>query len=619
MKHRVCVRVSAIALLLSVGFLGGCSGSPSKTTTPPPTNPTPVAITVSPTSAAIATGGTTILQANLTGDTAATWTVNGVADGNATVGTITTSGLQATFQGPTGATGEVATIVATSVADTTKSATATVYVVPPGQVAATANALVATYTISPPTTAAVHVQFGTDTTYGRRTNDLAAPSTGGAISTFVAGMLASTLYHMQAVVQFPDGTLFLDADQVFTTGAIPAGELANIAATTTPGMTPQSGIEFLDTIDPGGNVLATDLAGNIIWYYAFTASVGTIVQPARPIPNGHFLVTLSPNSSVPLTGPQPTPTTTDETREIDLAGNTIRSINITDLNTRLAAAGFSLNALIIHHDVIQLPNGHWILLTNSTRDFTDLPGYPGTTTVLGDAIVDLDTNLNPVWVWDSFDHLDVTRHPYMFPDWTHANALLYTSDGNLLISLRHQDWVLKIDYANGKGAGDILWHLGYEGDFALVGGTAPTDWAYSQHGPAFFGASAVGNVFELGIMDNGDDRQYPNNESCQAAGLPTCPFSTVPIFQIDQNAMTATIVFDDILSQYSFFGGNVNPLENGDVEFDLCSDDTVPGSDSVVYEVTRSDTPQVVWKMNLTGQYAYRAFRIPSLYPGVQW
>jgi len=26
-----------------------------------------------------------------------------------------------------------------------------------------------------------------------------------------------------------------------------------------------------------------------------------------------------------------------------------------------------------------------------------------------------------------------------------------------------------------------------------------------------------------------------------------------------------------------------------------------------------------VWQMNVTGQLVYRGFRIPSLYPGVEW
>lgn len=53
-----------------------------------------------------------------------------------------------------------------------------------------------------------------------------------------------------------------------------------------------------------------------------------------------------------------------------------------------------------------------------------------------------------------------------FPDWTHANALVYAADdGNLLLSLRDQSWILKIDYQNGSGSSDVLWTLGYRGDF----------------------------------------------------------------------------------------------------------------------------------------------------------
>ncbi len=612
--------IGAIFCLAVLSFVGGCSSSGSSNSmTPPPPPPPAVSISISPLTAAVGTDGTTTLQVTLTNDTSVTWTVNGVANGNDTVGTISTLDLAATYSAPPGNTGLVATITATSVADTTKSASATVYVVPPGTITVTGNALVASYSITPPSDAQLFVQFGVDTTYGRATSQQPTPQGGGPVSTFVAGMHASTLYHMQGVLQFSDGTQFLDADQTFTTGALPSNEMSQVSATTTPGMTPQPGIEMLDLIGVGGTPIATDLDGSTIWYYAFTSTPATLVQPIRMLPNGHMLLILAPNSGDIITGPQPTPNTTNEVREIDLAGNTIKSLNMTDLNTKLTNAGFSIDALIVHHDVIALPNGHWIFLVDVTKDFTDLPGFPGTTTVLGDAIVDVDANLNPVWVWNSFDHLDVNRHPLNFPDWTHSNALLYTADGNLLLSVRHQNWILKIDYKNGQGAGDILWHLGFGGDFTLMGGTDPTDWQWAQHGPAFFGRSSSG-VFDLGVMDNGDDRAFPNGASCTVAGFPVCPFSTVPIFHIDEAALTATIVFHDIPGQYSNFGGDVAALDNGNVEFDLCEDTTNPApTGAAVFEVTRSANPQVVWKMNVTGQNGYRIYRLPSLYPGVQW
>ena len=66
-----------------------------------------------------------------------------------------------------------------------------------------------------------------------------------------------------------------------------------------------------------------------------------------------------------------------------------------------------------------------------------------------------------------------------------------------------------------------------------------------------------------------------------------------------------------------FLVASVDPLANGNVEYDLCG--VSYGSGSYVYEVTQQSTPQTVWTMQITGANAYRGFRMPSLYPGVQW
>ena len=60
-------------------------------------------------------------------------------------------------------------------------------------------------------------------------------------------------------------------------------------------------------------------------------------------------------------------------------------------------------------------------------------------------------------------------------DWTHGNAVVETPDGALLYSCRHQDWLIKIDYANGVGSGDVIWRLGKEGDFTYDS-TDPYPW-----------------------------------------------------------------------------------------------------------------------------------------------
>jgi arylsulfate sulfotransferase len=45
----------------------------------------------------------------------------------------------------------------------------------------------------------------------------------------------------------------------------------------------------------------------------------------------------------------------------------------------------------------------------------------------------------------------------------------------------------------------------------------------------------------------------------------------------------------------------------------------MPANASSILEVTNTTPPQTVWQMHITGQYAYRGFRILSLHPGVQW
>ncbi len=334
---------------------------------------------------------------------------------------------------------------------------------------------------------------------------------------------------MQAAIQFTNGINTADTDHAFTTQAVPANMQPTLTATTAAGMTPQSGVELLNMLNgkPSG-VAVTDLAGNVLWTYASPGVNSNFIQGAKLLPNGDFLMAIGPNSSAPLTG---IPTgTINEIREVNLGGDTVREITLPDLNSLLATATCAeckVTLQSFHHDVEPLPNGHWLVLANTTMQLSPTTTPPLTdappTNVLGDVIVDLDANLRPVWVWNTFNHLNPDHHPYMFPDWTHANAVLYSKDdGNLLLSMRHENWVIKIDYEDGKGSGAILWRLGEGGNFTLKNGVDPTDWHYAQHYPSFFSSNTTG-VFSLSVMDNGDDRIFPTGVTCGASGSSAMP------------------------------------------------------------------------------------------------
>src|ERR1700732_4271453 len=104
-------------LILPLLFVG-CGGGQS-TTTPPPGGT--ASVTISPTRAALTTGQSQTFTAAVTGNavTTVTWEVDSIPGGNASVGTVTSSGV---YSPPSSA--GTHTVAARSVADTTVSASA---------------------------------------------------------------------------------------------------------------------------------------------------------------------------------------------------------------------------------------------------------------------------------------------------------------------------------------------------------------------------------------------------------------------------------------------------------------------------------------------------------------
>ncbi len=177
-------------------------------------------------------------------------------------------------------------------------------------------------------------------------------------------------------------------------------------------------------------------------------------------------------------------------REYDVAGNVIRQTSWAVLNDRINAIRATqglppVRLNYLSHEGIRLPNGY--TATYGTNEQVK-HGASGTKDYFGDTVIVLDAEFQPVWAWDSFDHLDINRQtipatctrgvpacpqqyfqkqpngqPYTTAiDWTHTNSISYDAqDGNLVISVRHQSWAIKIAYQNGAGDGHIIWKLGY--------------------------------------------------------------------------------------------------------------------------------------------------------------
>jgi hypothetical protein len=95
----------------------------------------------------------------------------------------------------------------------------------------------------------------------------------------------------------------------------------------------------------------------------------------------------------------------------------------------------------------------------------------------------------------------------------------------------------------------------------------------------------------------------------------------VPIFQVDEYNKTASVVWEDnLIGAFSECCGDALVLSNGDAEFDVADDiELNTTNESYIEEVTQTPSPELVWKMIIKGQLAYRGLRIPSLYPGQVW
>ena len=232
-------------------------------------------------------------------------------------------------------------------------------------------------------------------------------------------------------------------------------------------------------------------------------------------------------------------------------------------------------------------------------------------------MIDIDLNGNVVWAWSAFDHLDVNRHLFGLPDWTHSNALVYTpNDGNLLLSMRNQSWVLKLDYENGLGSGNVLWRLGNGGDLSLAGGD-PGQWFYGQHFPDALKIN--GPQMTLAVFDDGNQRVLNDNGVlCGTPNYASC-YSRATVYQIDESTKTVSLGWDFLNSLFTPWGGSIGQLANGNIEFDMPQPFPQDPAASLVQEVTQTTNPTLVWQMTISGSNAYRAYRIPSLYPGVTW
>jgi arylsulfate sulfotransferase len=339
----------------------------------------------------------------------------------------------------------------------------------------TLNPLVALYSAPPCDNGSIYVKFravsDTNDSPWKTTKTLNCAH-GQSRNFLVAGMFANTLYEMAHATS--DGSQ--SASLFFTTGTPPPSlSFPTFTVRRTPGRNSDLSQDmiyhnFTGRPQPNAvNLVATDLLGRVEWYNDPLQSGLSNGAPGVLEPGGTIFF-LGRDSHRKLGF--------NVLREIDLAGNPLRETNIDAVNAQLSAKGQGI-IYGFHHEVLRLPGGNiatlgWNLTT------VDINGT--LTPYAGQLLMVLDQDFQLIWTWDAFDHLDVHRGPILgnvcegapcpIPgavDWLHSNSLAWSAeDGNLLMSVRHQAWEIKIDYNRGAGNGHVIWRLGKDGDFAVI-------------------------------------------------------------------------------------------------------------------------------------------------------
>jgi len=529
-------------------------------------------------------------------------------------------------------------------------------------VAATANPVVALF--SAPSCASgsqmrVSFQEASGAMPAMTTNYLKChPST--SMTFEVAGMYPSTTYNMFS--QTETGSNIVNGPTVsFTTGALP-GKVTYPFKVNVPAGTQTDtadGIVFHGVARTSFSQLATDLNGNILWYYYTPGAL----YATRPLPNGTFLGIVDSPAWNPASDQG------QVLRQVDLAGNTLRETNTGVVQQQLlkmgATDGGPCNVFPspppvgsaclghFHHDAVQtFPNGYTAVLADIEKIFP--PGTQGKPSklpvdIIGDMIIVLDTNWQVVWYWDAFEHdgggtqLDVNRPavlnevclptgtcrtvfllvPGIAPtanDWLHANTIYYWpapqnggSKGDIIWSSRHQDWVIRIDYQDGTGTGDIVWRMGNEGDFTFNNlNNDRWPWFSHQHE---VGIENNGNG-PMSIFDNGNTRVSPAplglGSNC---GPHDCNNRGMAV-NFNQTTMEVTPVISVDLGVYSQASGAAQLLSDGNYFFvpailPQTSKDIVSNDIEIMPTPGTLVGPQVY---NLQGPEVYRAWQVPDLY-----
>ena len=379
-------------------------------------------------------------------------------------------------------------------------------------------------------------------------------------------------------------------------------------------------------------LVIVDGNGEVVWFY----EDGIGISDVRRLRNGNLLF-VSGSSVV---------------REIDMLGNTVAEWNAIGHDPELEPDAIPVDTDSFHHEVYELPDGDAADFLVLSSELRTLPDYPLNETsptqtesearVMGDVIVAFRRDGTVVQEWKVLDILDPYRisHDSLDPewqlvydgdtrDWSHGNAvILDPTDGNLIVSLRNQDAVVKID----RETGELVWILGAPerwqppwSDKLLTPSGASGDgdnhefgWSFHQHAPMF---TPRGGML---LFDNGNQRAIPPDARLD----PEERYSRVVEYLINEPNGQVSQTWDYGGPDERWYSGALGDADHLRATGNVLAVDGFRTNldrprEARIFEVTQDSPPRIVFELTVRDDspepevdwLIYRAERLPSVYP----
>ncbi len=277
-------------------------------------------------------------------------------------------------------------------------------------------------------------------------------------------------------------------------------------------------------------IIALDQQGEVVWYYRGDDPVFDI----RQLANGNLAYATNSGKLI----------------EIDMLGSVHHVWHGTGKNKEVPG-GTPVATEALHHAFCPMASGNILMLSIEQLEYDDWPGSDrdpdaprAPAKVIGDTVVEFQPDGTVVSEWRLSELLDPERICYgsYMPfwvrkgykdtyDWSHANGVTYdAADDAILVSVRHQDAVIKFS----RATGELIWILGDHGNWKapwsdkLLRPADGLEWQYHQHNVSLTGNGGVM------VFDNCSFRAVPFNKPRSAPEN----YSRAVEFGVDQANMS---------------------------------------------------------------------------------